>query len=763
MASWMSPHNGRPTGHTIQEAVLIDDDNNDEGRTIQDAVLIDDDNDDEGRTVQDAVLIDDDDDFPSVINIDPSLFDEKKHTTRTLKAESPEKATDDIRVLSYFNADRHNTGQHIGRAPVAQMSSYQSKPLSDIEEVTPASDDLSQKAGIEGAVPWKPPTDSQKVHRPDWLSSTSSDTISCAPLKEGVPPPEAVIAECLANGLREPHDLTQASHTQNTARLKEEPKAIMAESKDVVQKAKEKEADKARIGASTNVKDKSSPLQAQINACDTASSRSLCGLPALVQAHKKAPVFGHGGTPAAEAGPSGHKTITPKKALIPPTGIDISTEPSSKKRSHKKINDLPFDDLKFLNPNKKRTLGSLSLNTMYAPGQIASKNEFAKIKDARHQKRLEKSQQLAADNSSEVLQPPVASPEKTQIQGPDLLALQRPVAPQHADVEKTGLQASAAESVTVEDPPAEQDTVQFNLLATHAKPDDTRRRSIKPAVATPIAFETEEKGLQASASEPVTAHDIPIEQEKVQSITPAEPAKTHSTRTELVKTAITTPIASKSASEPRPASKKKTLPSAAEPATGHNETIEHETVQSKTPAKPAKPHSTGKEPVETATTTPVASESASEPHPTTSRKTLSKAAQAYNVSTHADGTMPTDPDQRYETVHSIYHYHVTLRNSPSSGSDNIGVEKMMGPFHTLVEANAVAAEEVRHLITDGNGDAVFDIGESGTGWSFQHVVDEVGMLTETLRAGGLVAEATVSRGISPSIMQTLFAVHKSMI
>lgn len=672
-----------------------------------------------GLTKQDAVLIDDDDDFTSVVTIDldsdsdaiwkarpnikkpydkfrvPNDFDAGcnampiQHIGRAAgdldQYDGPSqglgipKTCDDNRkpdskacISNKLVAGRNGPTEFFGPAPIARMSVYQNEPL-DLS--IPSGNNETKEAVIDAPaeISQNTSTNSVKSNRSTYLPNSTSGLVSDPPVKEKSPEYQKVNAGGLANDSHKfggqlqalsdrPSSDSWTIHPRTPAFLSPTPppavlaqdnvdqsswnleRIIKTESEAVTDTIKDKQAESAQIEVAKAVDTSSKASQIPISKPVNDSTELPRGFAALAQARLKSLAVGIGETPVAEAGPSGRKPAVLKKSAFPSAGIKSVSEPLSKKRSHKKIEN-PLEDLKSLNPNKRSTLSSLSTDTLFAPSQIESKNESARRLDAKRQKREERRQQNAAETTDEMLHSRGFEPEDAQIHDSDADALRDKEASDHKAIEKANKEIEKKNKVI-------------------------EKESSPTLAAEPAVF----------------------------------------------------PIA-------------------------HTTSIEQDSIRSKPVDHPLKTQSAPKEPIYTVITPPETPKTNTETRPTTSRKTLSKAAQAYNVSNHAGETMPVDLSDRYEAVDVIYHYHVTLRNSSSSGSENTGVEKMFGPYLTLAEANAVAAEEVKHLIVDENGDTIFGIEAYGTGWSFQHAVDEGGMLTETLRVGDLIAEATVSKGI----------------
>ena len=137
-------------------------------------------------------------------------------------------------------------------------------------------------------------------------------------------------------------------------------------------------------------------------------------------------------------------------------------------------------------------------------------------------------------------------------------------------------------------------------------------------------------------------------------------------------------------------------------------------------------------------------------HPTTGGKGISdatikhwefgSAAQAYATPTDS----VTDGDELREPE-PLYQYHVHIREWLIDESETEARLTELGPWHTMAEANAVAAERVQKPSAD-NPTVIFRPGA----WSYSFNKDEYGMETHTAGLGGGFVEASVSCDIAPA-------------
>ncbi|KAL8795308.1 MAG: hypothetical protein Q9195_002178 [Heterodermia aff. obscurata] len=137
-------------------------------------------------------------------------------------------------------------------------------------------------------------------------------------------------------------------------------------------------------------------------------------------------------------------------------------------------------------------------------------------------------------------------------------------------------------------------------------------------------------------------------------------------------------------------------------------------------------------------------------HPTTGGKGISdatirhlesdRAAQAYATPTDSE----IDRDELREPE-PFYQYRVHIREWLADESEVEARLTELGPWHTKVEANAVAAERVQKPSED-NTTAIFQPGA----WSYNFNRDQDGMETHIAGLGGGFVEASVSRNIAPA-------------
>lgn len=137
-------------------------------------------------------------------------------------------------------------------------------------------------------------------------------------------------------------------------------------------------------------------------------------------------------------------------------------------------------------------------------------------------------------------------------------------------------------------------------------------------------------------------------------------------------------------------------------------------------------------------------------HPTTGGKGISdatirhwesgSAAQAYITPTDsvADGDELREPEP-------LYQYRVHLREWLIDEPEAEARLTELGPWHTMAEANVVAAESIQKPSED-NARMIFRPGA----WSYNFNRDEVGMETHIAGSGGGFIEASVSRNIAPA-------------
>ena len=137
-------------------------------------------------------------------------------------------------------------------------------------------------------------------------------------------------------------------------------------------------------------------------------------------------------------------------------------------------------------------------------------------------------------------------------------------------------------------------------------------------------------------------------------------------------------------------------------------------------------------------------------HPTTGGKGISNAtirhwesdiaAQAYATPTDSviDGDELREPEP-------LYQYRVRVREWLNDEPEVEARLTELGPWHTMAEANAVAAESVQKPSED-NATVIFQPGA----WSYNFNRDEDGMETHIAGSVGGVMEASVSRNIAPA-------------
>ena len=152
-------------------------------------------------------------------------------------------------------------------------------------------------------------------------------------------------------------------------------------------------------------------------------------------------------------------------------------------------------------------------------------------------------------------------------------------------------------------------------------------------------------------------------------------------------------------------------------------------------------------------------------HPTTGGKSISdatirrwesdSAAQAYATPTDS----VTDEDELKEPE-SLYQYRVHLREWLADEPEVEARSTELGPWHTMAEANAVAAESVQKPSED-NATLIFRPGA----WSYSFNRDENGMETHGAESVGGYIEASVSRNIAPvdpyaTLPLNAFTIHR---
>lgn len=141
--------------------------------------------------------------------------------------------------------------------------------------------------------------------------------------------------------------------------------------------------------------------------------------------------------------------------------------------------------------------------------------------------------------------------------------------------------------------------------------------------------------------------------------------------------------------------------------------------------------------------------------PTTAGKGISEATLAILRATEANNIAHTSPyhsidEQQEELVtvtESIYNYHVHRREWLTEDPEGEGnaEELISGPYHTLQEANEVAAREIRYP----NQISTLD-GIRSSAWDYSFRRDHDGMQTQVAEAVGVHIEAEVRRGKSTS-------------
>lgn len=142
------------------------------------------------------------------------------------------------------------------------------------------------------------------------------------------------------------------------------------------------------------------------------------------------------------------------------------------------------------------------------------------------------------------------------------------------------------------------------------------------------------------------------------------------------------------------------------------------------------------------------------PRPVTGGKGISEATLAAWRAAEAEDITHTTPydstDEQEEDLvtvtESIYEYNVNRREwliEDPEGESNAKV-LIFGPYHTLQEANTVAAREVRHPIQLGTVHGV-----PSNAWDYSFRQDHDGLQTQIAEALGVHVEAEVQRGKSP--------------
>ena len=346
-----------------------------------------------------------------------------------------------------------------------------------------------------------------------------------------------------------------------------------------------------------------------------------------------------------------------KNSLQIPIDIFANGHPQKQPRTQLGI---PTIGQSILQPNRKRMLQDLSPGTLYAPKQIASKNEFQKYTEAarrKFDKRLEKAEKLNLKDD--------ASKTREDSGGRSIQDVQNVTFP--------------ATEVPIVDSLMEVDS---GSSSPNSKTSDS----------------------QAPSSSDITVDDT-------------------------VKLGSTARISNDT---PPALQNQFALPQALRKVTT---SIAHQKSVDNTTSIPADLHQANDEGTEAEPRLPL--------RPTTGGKGISAATLAIWEA------RDKEVEETLETPAVIYVYFVTLRYYGNGLPDEEANTHTMGPYHTLIEANAVANNEVKYL---DHLEHPFEIqlneGQSKFGWAYHHVEDEYGMQTHTLSLGGFHAEAAVHRGTS---------------
>lgn len=136
-------------------------------------------------------------------------------------------------------------------------------------------------------------------------------------------------------------------------------------------------------------------------------------------------------------------------------------------------------------------------------------------------------------------------------------------------------------------------------------------------------------------------------------------------------------------------------------------------------------------------------------HPTTGGKGISDTTRRRWESDAAAQAYPTPTisvidEEEFGEAETLYHYLVQVREWLTDESEADARLTQFGPFLTLAEANAVAANSVQRP-SENNRDVIFRPGA----WSYNCSTDDKGMQTHAVGFRGGSIEASVSRNITP--------------
>lgn len=110
---------------------------------------------------------------------------------------------------------------------------------------------------------------------------------------------------------------------------------------------------------------------------------------------------------------------------------------------------------------------------------------------------------------------------------------------------------------------------------------------------------------------------------------------------------------------------------------------------------------------------------------------------------YTDDSTDDSEDDSTTITECIYEYHVHRREwlIQNPNGEEEAVEQVLGPYHTLTEANTVAAKELRYPIEQGNFLSI-----PTSAWEFAFRQDRDGMHTQVAEAMGIHIEIEVKRG-----------------
>lgn len=393
---------------------------------------------------------------------------------------------------------------------------------------------------------------------------------------------------------------------------------------------------------------------------------------------------------AVPSAPANSKAASAPKA--PP-------KPRAKKPPTKKP-DPPPPSYDVLKSNRKRPLSKIPIGVLFTPGQVVSDAGYENAKRQRLEKKSERVLQQkdhAAEKQDDL---DILFDEMESNAGADAIVSEIPVS---LDASETHIeQDTRGENVVAGDQVEQQ---LFTDWATTPPKVDNGSDLVPPPVAC--------QGTDPLNRQPTADKEPPVEIEVPVFVSQALTGNTIS--------AATNPLEEKQ--------QPSTVSTSSEVTTEVGHVQKRVTFDLEpSPPKPA--------PIEICATE--VQETLPLARPTTGGKGISAATRAKLV---ANSDIEPPKEAVTTTPDLVYEYFVSRREWRVETAEDDVMEAILGPFHTVVEANAIARKEVTNPIEHDTLDRT-----PGNRWNHWFEQDEYGMHTYMVEVCGVHVETTVHRG-----------------